>query len=414
MSRFPLLLFAAASVVAVLLGPQLGRSVQVNCWSLRLAEVVLQEPPPLAGLDRLVGELPDGYWRGRVALARAAVRAGASEQALGWLEPVPEGHPWVFKARAEALAGMGRWGEAFAVWAAAGDKRALGQAAVEAFTEGREADGLAARRSWFELDPVAAASPLAEAILRVERDPKQAAQLLHEVAKRYPDAPVTTRQSWWYQAGNYFRAAREWDQAEAAYAALAAITSQDWRPGVGRAWLLYQRDGDVEGALSRLMESQRRAPESGEPWVEGGLLLFRERRFAEAADWLTEAVVRNPESRWWHLWRANAVREAGDLEQGRRLHEEVSRRFPDFPQAYYELAWSCYRLEAYDEALAAIARAIELQERPNGNFWWRAAMVAERAGRRELAARYCERVLELVPDHRAAREALARLTAPGR
>lgn len=415
MPRFALTLVAVA-LVAVLVVPRLFRSVQVNRWSLRLAATVAEHRTPrVEELERLAAALPEGHWRGRVALARAAVRVGVPDRSLAWLEAARGvTHPWIPKARAEALAALGRWREAYREWAAAGDAQALARAAHEAFTTGREEDGLAARRAWFEVDPVGAAWPVAEAINRVEKDPRKAAEFLREVAMRYPAAPVAIRRNWWYQAGNFFRVAKAWDEAESAYAALAALAPEDWRAGVGRAWLVYQRDGAVEQALRWLAEAKRRAPDRGEPWANGGLILMGERRFREATEWFAEAVARNPQAAWWRLWWANAVRAAGDWERARRLHEEVAERFPRFPQGYYELAWTYSRLDLHKQALGAIGRALELQNPPNVQFFWRAGAIAEDAGRTELAVRYYQRVLELAPNHHGARDALRRLAASPR
>jgi len=384
--------------------------VRLNIWSLELALVASQESPPMAELEHLTATVPADHWPGRVALAQAAVRAGAPDKALSWLvSEADSAHPWIHKARAEALAAISNWSGALAEWEKAKDVKALQRAGDEAFAASREEEGRGARWAWFRLDPIGGALPLAAAVWRVDRDAAQATELLEKTLTEHPDAPVPDRVNWLYALSTYSRKAKVWDRAEAANRRMEELVPGDFRSYLGRGWVTYQRDGDVEGALALFRQAQERASDRGEPWAEGGALLLREKRYPEAERWYAEAIARNPQNRWWHLARANAVRNTGDLERAVNHYRETTELFPTFLQGYYELAWAYSLQEKHAEAIAAIGQAIELPQGENPNILTRAGLIYERAGRPETALRYFGQVLSLFPNHVVACEALARL-----
>jgi len=406
-SRF---LVPAILLVLTFFPNTLPDAFEVNLWSLNLSKVVtVPGEVSFSVVEGLFNELPASHWRGQVALARAAVQAQAPDEALKWLELADLDLPLIHKVKAEALAATGDLLKALAEWEKAKDISALQLAGKEAFASGRKEEGIAARRAWFRVDPVGGALALAAAIWRVDRDATRSAELLEKTLGEYYDAPVPTRLNLWYALGNYRRLTKAWDRAEVAYQQLAELDSEDFRSYIGRGWLVYQRDGDVEGALTWFRQAQEKAPERGEPWVEGGSLLRREKRHAEAERWFGEAIKRNPRNKYWRIYRANNIREFGDLEYAFALYGETAELFPDFPNIYYELAWTYSMAENHEEALETAIKAVELTSGRNTTFLVRVGLIAERAGHFSEAIYWFECVLKRSPNHPTARAALARL-----
>ncbi len=400
-----------ALLAFVILPGTLPRAFEMNLWFLLFAKVVagLREPR-LPVLEGLVDDLPSGHWRPRVVLARAAVRAGAPNEALKLLASEANlSHPWIQKAQAEALAAVGNWHGALAEWEKAKDIKALQLAGKEAFSDGRDEEGLAARQAWFRLDPIGAALPLAKAIWQVEGDAARASELLENTLAEHHEVAVSTRLNWLYTLGKFHRLTKDWVRAEAAYHCMEELKPGDFRSYLGRGWIVYERDGDVEGALAWFEEAKRQAPDRGDPWASGTRILSREKLYAEAESWYAEAISRNPQNRSWYLARANIVRAAGEIYRALALYREALELFPDFPNVYYELAWAYSLAGCHEKALEAVTEAVNLDGGRNVNFLVRAGRIAKRASHLSEAEAWFGRALKRCPNHPTAHALLARM-----
>lgn len=99
-----------------------------------------------------------------------------------------------------------------------------------------------------------------------------------------------------------------------------------------RALLLFGQDRLGE-ALEDFIQLSRRRPETVEPWANGGMILTRMRRFAEAVPMLRVAVRLSPAHRALQRALANALRGAGEVDEAMQLYDAVARAMPNDPAA---------------------------------------------------------------------------------
>ena len=91
-----------------------------------------------------------------------------------------------------------------------------------------------------------------------------------------------------------------------------------------------------------------------------GAALHLAGRFAEAVDWLTAALANDPGDVVLRLNLGRALREHGDLDRSVRVFEDVATADEHASEICEELATSLVLLRRYDEAGAALERAVAL------------------------------------------------------
>lgn len=383
---------------------QLAITWHTNSWSLQYIRAAEQPDMTAPSLDRL----PESHYRGRVWLARDAVVAGNPQKAQAILDPINSiQDPQVVSALGAVLDAQGKTEAAIQAWTEAGDWRALYGAGNRALAENRGEDALAYREAVYRLNPEAGAEPLANTIWRVRQDAAAAADVLRQTLDAYPDA--WQRINWLRRLGDFLRLQQAWDEAEAVYQEALKLNPRDSSTHVALGWLYYERDRNVEAALTQFEQAIALAPGNGGAYSSMGLVLTQEGRYNEADPWFAKALELEPNNRWWYRDRANAARSDGNLTLAIQVYREAVKRFPDFDYAYWELAWIYYLDGQYDEASRAIEHAIALTQGRNPNHWARAGMIYEKLNQPEQALAAYQKALQLAPDNPYARDGVDRL-----
>ncbi len=185
---------------------------------------------------------------------------------------------------------------------------------------------------------------------------------------------------------------------------LAAVTLD---PGNYRNWLilaqLYQHlagagvQGASEGARDAFMKAIEANPKNPTPFVNLAQLAVAEGRSEEATDFLDQALALKPDlASALHL-RSQIHARAGDMDRAKADAEAVVKSAPDDPLAWYNLGAVRYAASSYEEAIEALARAIELQD-DYANALFVQALSFEKIGKRADALRALERIAALNPD----------------
>lgn len=397
-----------------LLNESLRERAQVNIWSRSLAGTALNDVLTSEDLDRLSTSLPRGHGNSIIMLGRLAVEKGHPESALVLVseDGLCLRNRLLSKVRGDALAAVGRWREAIVEWGAARDWRSLSELGSRFCSAGRCEEGIVAYEEFYRLDPVRAASALAEAIWRARRDGPKAAAVLERTIDRVPNLTIETQQGWLYRAGGYRRLGGDWKGAEVAYTRLARLNESDYRALLGAAWLSYWKGKDTRAALDRLRLALEGVDGQAGAWAEGATLLVQMNLHGEAQHWYAEAIRRSPTSKWWYIYRAASAMACGNRALQLEVLEQAARLFPDFPAASYELAWAYSLSEKHEAAIHEIYKAIRLEGGMDWRYAMRAGLINERAGLPCAAAEYYLKAMALAPSSVAVRDRLARCDCP--
>ena len=89
-----------------------------------------------------------------------------------------------------------------------------------------------------------------------------------------------------------------------------------------------------------------------------GDMMATEQNYEDAYMWYIKGIELDPDRRWWYVARSNMIREDGNLPIALKSYQETIQRFPNYAQAYYEMAWA-YRLNGQpDLAVNAIKQSL--------------------------------------------------------
>jgi tetratricopeptide (TPR) repeat protein len=262
---------------------------------------------------------------------------------------------------------------AVSVWAQAKDVRYLRSAAWRATKEKRYEQALLAYEAAYQIEPESGAKPLAHLLWFFLEQDEQAEALLRQTLATYTDS--LHRIEWWHELGWLYRKQERWNAAEEVYQQLLALEASDWRSHLHLGWLYYERDRDVERAQAHFQRAIALDPTPADGYFALGQLLNREESYLQADQWYRQALERNAKTYYWYILRANNAQSAGDMALALAIYQELMSRFPDSPQAYMRAA------ELY-EASNQIERAIEAYQH----------------------------LLDLDPNHEAAKQGIERLT----
>jgi tetratricopeptide (TPR) repeat protein len=186
---------------------------------------------------------------------------------------------------------------------------------------------------------------------------------------------------------------------------------------IGLGWVYYESIGDAQAAEAEFSQAIEIAPAQGDGYAAMGELRARQQQYGEAEEWYVQAVDRNPNSRWWQLARASAVRSAADLERAARLYQDVTVQFPDFGEAYFELGLTYDLLGEPDRAAGCMDEALAKMMAPIAWHYDQAGRVYAAAGEWGMSADAYARALALDTTDSTATEGLlqaeAMLAQPG-
>ena len=106
------------------------------------------------------------------------------------------------------------------------------------------------------------------------------------------------------------------------------------------------------------------------------------------------------------LARADNKRLAGDLQGAIELYRETISRFPEFSNAYYQLAFAYRQNNQPQEAVVAIEKAITYMNPPVDSFFVRAGEIYRLAGLIDNAVAAYRQALKINPQNEIAQSGL--------
>ena len=378
-------------------------TLENNTWSISVARQafsttvtsdLLPAPPPMSLHARL--------WLGRLFL-----RQQLPQQAQEWVAPLAaRGDPFALDTIAIALYLQGQYPDAFEAWAQIGNIYALEKVANDARDQGQLDVTILAYRYAYDLAPERYTLNLA-ILLRQQKQYSEAETLLQRALQTYSDSEYLA--VWLHELGNIYRNQQRWTEAEASYRQALSESPTDWEARIGLGWVLYQRNKDLDGALSNFQEAIEIIPDRGDGYNAIGTVLNQEGRYIDASLWFKQAMERDPSNPWYHLTYANALRSANELDAALKKYEEIIIQFPDFPTAYYEISWAYHLNHQPEQAIQAIEKFLGRNPLSNSAFYVRAGLIYEATGEKENAIEAFKNALKLDPQNQIALNGLARL-----
>ena len=350
------LLFVASAIAWL---PRIVAAWDNNSWSLTF----IKRGSEGMVLDADLPSPPAEHPRALLWLARAALADRDAQEALSLLRLYPStSDPDALRVRAAALEAVGNFAGAVEAWRQAGDAVSLGAAAGRATRARRLDDALLAYRLAAEIRPEEGAQPLADFLQWSQRDPLAAQAVLEEALAFFPES--TRRPSWLVRLGDVLCAQQQWEQALAAYQQALTADAGLASAHVGLGWVFYDGLNDQTTAEAEFRRAIGVDPRRGDGYAAMGDLLVRQEHYAEAEPWYAQAIERNPGNRWWQYSRANAVRAAGDNASALSLYENTVAKFPDFGEAYFELALLQEASGDLNAAARSMDKALDLMAAP--------------------------------------------------
>jgi tetratricopeptide (TPR) repeat protein len=217
----------------------------------------------------------------------------------------------------------------------------------------------------YELDPENGALPYANFLQRNKQDPKDIEKLLVNALDNYPQSEY--RSVWLQKKGDSLYEQERWEEALRAYEESISVN-----------------------------------PNLGESYYGIAQVLVEQDNLSDADTWYQKAIALEPEKKWWILRRANAARDAGQIELAIILYEDIINRFPEFPQAYFEVSWAYKLDQKQDKAVQAIQTAIEKNKYLNQWFFIRAGKIYEWTDDLGNARNAFNKALEINPTNKTA------------
>jgi tetratricopeptide (TPR) repeat protein len=217
------------------------------------------------------------------------------------------------------------------------------------------------------------------------------------------------RKEWMRLLGESLVEQEKWELAQALYTQAVAEFPEQRGFTLSFGWAIYEATGDFNAAKSQFEKAISLDVDSAAGYAAIGQLLGREERFAEADEWLRQAIEKNPQQSYYYLLRANFLRSAGELRQAIQQYNQMAELFPDETDAYYHLALAYKMDDQPTQAMEAIEKAIRLALSPQINYYLRAAEIYEWAGDIPNAVEAFENVLLIDPQNQDAIEGIERL-----
>ncbi|RMG27964.1 MAG: hypothetical protein D6732_19620, partial [Methanobacteriota archaeon] len=140
-----------------------------------------------------------------------------------------------------------------------------------------------------------------------------------------------------------------------------------------------------------------------------GQMLVKEGLPEQADTWFATAIQQNPDNKEWWLVRANTARGIGRVDESLHIYQDAAKRFPDWAELYYEMAWGWKIKGEAQKAIGAIEQSISLSQGIVGRYHYRAGQIFEWHGDLEDALNAYLMAVTLLPHNRAATNALQRL-----
>ncbi|MCX8155230.1 MAG: tetratricopeptide repeat protein [Verrucomicrobiae bacterium] len=166
---------------------------------------------------------------------------------------------------------------------------------------------------------------------------------------------------------------------------------------------LYLKGGQRRQAMSQLEAFLKDHPRNAQVWYILGQLAFQERQFAQAGEWLRQAIRLNPDNEPAYYEAVGAFLSTNKVAEAFEVLDLARKRFPASFTLEYFTGLAHARKEDFASALKAYTAAEVMAgatdpERLNAGFYFQVGVACERLKRFEEAATYFKKAIALEPD----------------
>ena len=352
---------------------------------------------------------PVTHPNGSLWAAHLALSNEDSREAIEWLtQKEVNSNPVVLDTLAKAMMIDSQFTSAIKIWGKINYEDRLSAVASEAQAEGNLDLAYQAAQMAYELNPQAFTTHYAN-ILRELNDEETAIDVLLNSIENYPE--YASHSAWWKMLGDIYKNQGLWAQAEEAYQQALAEDPGNVNLWIELGWLAYERDLNPDQARSVFTKAIDIAPQKPAGYYAMGQLLEREGQLLDALEWYRQASEVEPDDLNNLLVYANALRDTDQFDLALVEYAKAIEQYPELWYSYYHLAWGYYMNKQYNNAIATIEKAMELNAGDLGIFI-RAGLIYEASGLKEKALNAYQRVLELDAENGTALEAIQRLSQP--
>ena len=391
------------SVVICLTSPLVHDTIRVNDWSLRYVFHLSNRMP----LTTPLPPPPASHLRALLWLTNQELDAGNHLDNPEIVKQLTDmDNALALRTVGRILASQGNIADARQVWFSIGDYYSLSRLGDELTQNNRLEEAYITFKTLQQMD----ADRGTELLLVFLTHTNQTTSAITELQEVLANNPSSlSRIDWLNRLGGILKDEGRWDEAEAVLKQIFLSGSGNESTYIQFGWLVHDRGDGLKAALSAFQEGIRVYPQSAELYYHVGLLMVRERSYAEAARWFQGAIDRNPDKYDWYLAQANTWRYRGDFDRAAQAYRQVIERFPDDAPAYFELAWAYKQLNQAQESLNVLEQTSSMTQPSNPNYFLRAGDIYEWAGHNDLARESYELVLKIDPENLGALQGIERL-----
>ncbi len=408
---FPVLLQGMAGLlllmlVIILLTAVVIPEARINFWSLHYIHTANHSVPETG----FASQPPPFHNRAVVWLAKDAIAQGDLEKADFLVKPLAEtGNKQALSVLGDILAAKGNYDDALDAWKKANDYYAVMREAALLADKGDLDDVELAYRAAWEINPQKATLPLAKFLWQKRNRPEDAEKLIQDAllgssTREYPGTLV----EYYTTLGNVLRAQGRYRDAVSAYRNVLQGKPDDINILHLMGWVYYDA-GDTEQAIQVFNQEVANHPGNYLGYYDLARFYSKNDMFEDAEKLFEIAMDKKEDIPWVWVQRANNFRSAKQYSDALVLYQKTNKKFPDFAQGYYEIAW-CYRMMGdYRKALDEIERAISLKRTPNEWYYVRAGQIYELNMDKDKAIKAYSKALDINPENITAQRKLIQL-----
>jgi tetratricopeptide (TPR) repeat protein len=393
------------SLILIICLPGIFQSGLRSFWSVNFVKAETSNRQ-LGDLNNLIQHV--NHDRAMIWLTRTALNNADYSQAESLIESLAEsGNLEASSLLGEVYWSQGKINRAITIWKNNQDYFLLLEYAYQLETRKDLENALLAYETAYEIDPQSAALPLANFYWLTLGKIHLSENILRNSLENYT-AQSPYYVSWLIRLGDILQFQEKWDQAEDAYNRSLTI-EKSISAYVGRGWITYYRDADIDAAMNEFERAIENYPDSGEGYYAIGQLYSSIGLYSSADKWYGIALEKNPYTPWWYVEKGNNARISLNYNQAISEYTRVVERFPEFVPGYYELAWAHYLNNQYQEAISFIKKALVLSPAPNIEIFNRAADIYLGAGENESAYLMYQEIIKIEPENEKAQQQIEQL-----
>lgn len=245
-----------------------------------------------------------------------------------------------------------------------------------------------------------------EFLITQKHDIDAAKRVLYQALDGYPDSQYYY--DWLFQLGEILKKQGFWEEAINIFKQAAIIRPMAPEPHYALV-ALYSENGRIDDAYSEIEIAISIDKDRGYGYFAKAHLLAQIGNIKEADYYYSLAIEKTPHQKSWYLERAKNAINIGDLSLAATILADATYLFPDYADAFYEIAWVFHLLGNDADAQRAIKEAILRKKSVPIWYYIRAGEIFEAGGKFEDAISTYKRILELDSDNRTAIKRLEEL-----